>query len=56
MGCVVLDPIFLFNGEGSLAYAGQFDATRPSTGEKASGADLRDAVGKPFAKSSCAKM
>ena len=43
-GAACTPDFFLFNGEGSLAYAGQFDATRPSTGEKASGADLRDAV------------
>ena len=43
-GAACTPDFFLFNAEGRLAYAGQFDGTRPSTGAKASGDDLRDAV------------
>jgi peroxiredoxin len=45
-GAACTPDFFLFNAEGRLAYAGQFDGTRPSSGGKASGDDLRDAVGK----------
>jgi peroxiredoxin len=45
-GAACTPDFFLFNAEGRLAYAGQFDGTRPSSGEKATGDDLRAAVGK----------
>jgi peroxiredoxin len=35
---------FVFDGEGTLAYRGQFDASRPSNGVPVTGADLRAAV------------
>jgi peroxiredoxin len=43
-GAACTPDFFLFNAGGCLAYAGQFDATRPNSGEKATGNDLRDAV------------
>jgi peroxiredoxin len=36
--------LFLYNAERRLAWRGQFDETRPSTGGPATGADLRAAV------------
>ncbi len=45
-GAACTPDFFLFNAEAGLAYAGQFDSTRPSSGEKATGDDLRDAVAK----------
>lgn len=48
-GAACTPDFFLFNTEGQLAYAGQFDGTRPRSGEKATGDDLRDAVGKMLA-------
>jgi peroxiredoxin len=48
-GAACTPDFFLFDAEGRLAYAGQFDATRPRSGEKATGDDLRDAVGKMLA-------
>ncbi|MBP82823.1 MAG: thioredoxin family protein [Verrucomicrobiales bacterium] len=35
---------YLFNGDGRLTYAGQFDATRPGRGGSPTGDDLRGAV------------
>lgn len=35
---------FLFDGDGRLAYRGQFDGSRPSTDEPVTGVDLRAAV------------
>jgi len=35
---------YLFNAEGALVYAGQFDETRPGSGERPHGGDLRRAV------------
>lgn len=35
---------FVFDGEGKLAYRGQFDASRPSNGLPVTGADLKAAV------------
>jgi peroxiredoxin len=35
---------YLFDGEGRLAYAGQFDDSRPGSGHSPSGADLAAAV------------
>lgn len=35
---------FVFDGERKLVYRGQFDSTRPRTGEQATGEDLRAAL------------
>ena len=35
---------FLIDGEGKIVYTGQFDDTRPSSGQAATGADLKAAV------------
>ena len=43
-GAACTPDFFLFNAEGRLSYAGQFDSTRPCTGEKATGNDLRNAA------------
>jgi len=40
---------FLFDGEGRMMWAGQFDDSRPSSGKPATGADLRAAIGKMLA-------
>lgn len=48
-GAACTPDFFLFNSEGQLAYAGQFDGTRPSSVGKATGDDLRDAVDKLLA-------
>lgn len=48
-GAACTPDFFLFNCEGQLAYAGQFDASRPRSGEKATGDDLRNAVAKMLA-------
>ena len=45
---------FLFNADGQLYYAGQFDASRPGSDSEITGDDLRDAVdqmlsGEPYA-------
>lgn len=48
-GAACTPDFFLFDAVGHLAYAGQFDATRPRSGEKATGDDLREAVGKMLA-------
>jgi thiol-disulfide isomerase/thioredoxin len=44
-GAACTPDFFLFNAEGQLSYAGQFDGARPRSGEKATGDDLRDAAG-----------
>ncbi len=44
-GAACTPDFFLFDGEGKLVYAGQFDDSRPGRG-KATGYDLRTAVGK----------
>ena len=43
-GAACTPDFFLFDGDGRLFYAGQFDETRPNRGEKPHGADLREAV------------
>ncbi len=43
-GAACTPDFFLFEAEGRLVYAGQFDGTRPRSGEEATGEDLRDAV------------
>jgi len=48
-GAACTPDFFLFDAEGRLVYAGQFDGTRPRSGEKATGDDLRDAVSKMLA-------
>jgi thiol-disulfide isomerase/thioredoxin len=44
-GAACTPDFFLFNAEGHLSYAGQFDGARPRSGEKATGDDLRHAAG-----------
>ena len=44
-GAACTPDFFLFDGEGRLAYAGQFDDSRPGRGS-ATGDDLRAAIGK----------
>ena len=44
-GAACTPDFFLFNAEGRLSYAGQFDGARPRSGEKATGDDLRHAAG-----------
>jgi peroxiredoxin len=44
-GAACTPDFFLFNAEGQLSYAGQFDGARPGSGENATGDDLRDAAG-----------
>jgi peroxiredoxin len=43
-GAACTPDFFLFDGGGRLAYAGQFDATRPRSGQPADGGDLREAA------------
>ena len=43
-GAACTPDFFLFNGEGKLFYAGQFDETRPKSGEEAYGGDLDEAI------------
>lgn len=43
-GAACTPDFFLFDGEGLLAYAGQFDGTRPRSGQAPDGSDLRAAV------------
>lgn len=43
-GAACTPDFFLFDGEGGLFYAGQFDDTRPKSGGSAHGGDLREAV------------
>lgn len=48
-GAACTPDFFLFDAEGKLAYAGQFDDTRPRSGKPATGEDLRGAVEKMLA-------
>lgn len=43
-GAACTPDFFLFNAEGQLSYAGQFDDSRPRSGQEAHGGDLREAV------------
>jgi peroxiredoxin len=43
-GAACTPDFFLFDGEGKLFYAGQFDETRPNSGKTPSGKDLEAAV------------
>lgn len=43
-GAACTPDFFLFDGNGRLFYAGQFDDSRPKNGQTADGRDLRDAV------------
>jgi peroxiredoxin len=43
-GAVCTPDFFLFDGEGKLAYRGQFDGSRPGNDAPVTGADLRAAV------------
>lgn len=43
-GAACTPDFFLFDGGGRLAYAGQFDATRPRSNQPPDGGDLRKAV------------
>lgn len=43
-GAACTPDFFLFDGGGSLAYAGQFDSTRPRSSQPPDGGDLREAV------------
>lgn len=43
-GAACTPDFFLFDADGKLAYAGQFDDTRPKSGKTPDGADLRAAV------------
>lgn len=45
-GAACTPDFFLADAEGKIVYAGQFDDTRPSSGEKPTGRDLRAAVEK----------
>ncbi len=45
-GAACTPDFFLFDGEGRMMYAGQFDGSRPKSGDSATGDDLRAAVGK----------
>jgi peroxiredoxin len=48
-GAACTPDFFLFDGRATLFYAGQFDETRPRSGKKPHGADLRDAVNRMLA-------
>jgi peroxiredoxin len=43
-GAACTPDFFLFNGDGRLFYAGQFDDSRPRSGQRPHGGDLREAV------------
>jgi len=43
-GAACTPDFFAFDGEGNLIYGGQFDETRPNSGEKPTGSDLRAAI------------
>ena len=43
-GAACTPDLYVFDGEGKLAYHGQFDETRPSSGKPATGRDLRAAI------------
>jgi hypothetical protein len=44
MNAACTPDLYLFDGEGKLAYHGQFDDSRPSNGKPVSGRDLRSAL------------
>ena len=48
-GAACTPDFFLFDAEGRMMYAGQFDETRPRSGDPATGADLRAAIEKMLA-------
>jgi peroxiredoxin len=48
-GAACTPDFFLFDAEGKMAYAGQFDGSRPRSGAPATGADLRAAISKMLA-------
>lgn len=48
-GAACTPDFFLFDAEGRMVYAGQFDGSRPGSGIPATGADLRAAIGKMLA-------
>ncbi|MFT4175793.1 MAG: thioredoxin family protein [Luteolibacter sp.] len=62
-GAACTPDFFLFDGEGKLFYAGQFDETRPKSGQPATGKDLENAIdlllsgetppAKPYPSSGC---
>ena len=62
-GAACTPDFFLFDGDGQLHYTGQFDDTRPNSGDAADGADMRAAMqgllagdpppDKPFPSSGC---
>lgn len=43
-GAACTPDFFLFNAQGDLFYAGQFDDSRPQSGKPADGSSLRDAI------------
>jgi len=43
-GAACTPDFFLFDGEGGLFYAGQYDDSRPRSGQQAHGGDLRESV------------
>ena len=43
-GAACTPDLFVFDAKGELAYHGQFDETRPSSGKPANGRDLRAAI------------
>jgi len=43
-GAACTPDLYLFDAKGLLAYHGQFDDTRPSSGKPATGRDLRAAI------------
>ncbi len=43
-GAACTPDFYVFNGEGELTYAGQFDASRPGNGVPVTGEDLRTAL------------
>ena len=48
-GAACTPDFFLFDAEGKMVYAGQFDNSRPRSGTLATGDDLRAAIGKMLA-------
>ncbi|MFK7851980.1 MAG: thioredoxin family protein [Akkermansiaceae bacterium] len=48
-GAACTPDFFLADGEGKIVWAGQFDETRPRSGDKPTGGDLRAAVEKVLA-------
>jgi peroxiredoxin len=54
-GAACTPDFFLADGDGKIVYAGQFDETRPRSGDKSTGKDLRAAVDVMLAGESPAK-